>query len=63
MKSNVGKTEKTARIIIGIAIILIGLIYQSWWGLIGLVPLLTGLLNYCPLYSIFGISTCKTKQQ
>jgi len=61
MKVNVGKKDKTIRIVVGILLILIGIIYQSWWGLLGLIPLITGLINYCPLYSVLGISTHKTK--
>lgn len=36
---------------------------QTMWGLVGLVPLLTGLLGSCPLYTLFGISTCPSKAQ
>lgn len=61
MRTNVGKTDKIIRIILGIVIFIIGIIYQSWWGLLGLIPLITGLWNFCPLYAIFGISTHKTK--
>lgn len=59
MKKNVGSTEKTIRIILGVVIILVGIFTQSWWGLIGIVPLVTGLINYCPVWSLFGISTQK----
>ncbi|WP_182406952.1 DUF2892 domain-containing protein [Psychrobacter sp. GP33] len=59
MKINVGSTERTLRIIAGIIIIGIGVYYQSWWGVIGVVPLLTGLFRFCPLYSILGMNTCR----
>ena len=59
MKSNVGQTEKILRILAGVVIIAIGVVMNSWWGAVGLVPLLTGLINWCPAYAIFGISTCK----
>jgi hypothetical protein len=62
MQANIGKTEKIIRIIVGVAIILAGVIFQSWWGAIGAIPLITGLINYCPAWSIFGINTCKTAQ-
>lgn len=58
MKANVGKIDKTLRIIAGIAIIVAGIFFQSWWGAIGLLPLITGSLNWCPVYIPFGISTC-----
>lgn len=61
MKKNVGTTDKVIRIILGIIIFAIGINYQSWWGLIGIIPILTALLSWCPLYIPFGISTCKTK--
>ena len=61
MKKNVGGIDKTARIIIGSLIILAGIIFQSWWGLIGFVPLITGLSSSCPMYMPLGISTNKVK--
>jgi hypothetical protein len=62
MQANIGNTEKIIRIIVGVAIIAAGVIFQSWWGAIGAIPLITGLINYCPAWSIFGINTCKTAQ-
>lgn len=60
MKKNVGVIDKTLRIIVGLVIIGVGLNYQSWWGAIGLVPLVTGLVNWCPLYRLLGVNTCRT---
>lgn len=57
MKPNVGSADKVIRIILGIVIIALGFIYQSWWGLVGIVPLLTGVFNFCPVYSLIGVST------
>jgi hypothetical protein len=54
-----GKADRYVRLLIGVVIIAVGIIYQSWWGLIGLVPLLTAGMNFCPLYTIFGMSTDK----
>jgi hypothetical protein len=62
MKKNVGGIDKAARIIFGAAIIVWGIFSQSWLGLIGLVPLSTGLANFCPIYLPFGISSCKKKE-
>ena len=59
MLKNVGSADRNIRIVIGIAIIIAGITLQSWWGLIGLVPLLTAGLNFCPLYSVLRISTNK----
>ena len=59
MQCNVGKTERVIRVIAGVAIIGAGFLYQSWWGAIGLVLLLTGATGYCPPYQLLGISTNK----
>lgn len=57
-KSNVGSTDRMLRILAGIA--LLALVFvgpKTPWGWLGLVPLLTGLLTTCPVYSVFGWST------
>jgi type IV secretory pathway TrbD component len=59
MTKNVGNIDRNIRIVIGIAALALGLIYQSWWGLIGIVPLATAGMNFCPLYTILGMSTIK----
>lgn len=59
MKCNVGRTEQIIRICLGIVIILAGIYYKSWWGLIGLLPIITGAIRYCPLSAVLGVSTCK----
>ena len=59
MKANIGVVDKWIRIIAGAVIIALGFIYQNWWGALGIIPLLTGLLNYCPAYTLLGISTAK----
>ena len=59
MEINVGSTERLLRIIVGVVIIGLGLYFQSWWGLVGLIPLLTGLFRFCPLYKMLGMNTCK----
>ncbi|MBK3519919.1 YgaP family membrane protein [Carboxylicivirga marina] len=59
MKRNVGSMDKMTRIIIGLTIGIAGYYYNSWWGLIGIIPVFTALINWCPLYLPFGIKTCK----
>ena len=59
MKKNVGGIDRIVRIVLGIVIIAVGLFTQSWWGLVGLVPLLTAGMSFCPLYSVIGVSSCK----
>ncbi|MEJ2385618.1 MAG: DUF2892 domain-containing protein [Xanthomonadales bacterium] len=60
MKQNVHNIERIIRIIIGLAIVsLVFIGPQSPWGWLGLVPLATGLLGWCPPYALLGINTCK----
>jgi len=59
MNKNVGSVDKVIRLIIGVAIIGAGIVFKSWWGAIGIVPIFTALINWCPLYFPFGIKTCK----
>ncbi len=56
---NVGKTDRLLRIIIGLVILALGYIYSNWWGLLGLIPLLTGFFRRCPTYIPFKINTAK----
>ncbi len=69
-KKNVGGLDRTVRLIVGVALILIGLLPLGGWrgnsagidiALFGLVPLMTGLVGFCALYVPFGISTLKEK--
>lgn len=59
MEKNVGVVDRSARIVVGLVILAVGLHFRSWWGAIGLVPLVTGLVNWCPLYKILGVNTGK----
>ena len=61
MKPNVGGLDKKIRIAAGLIIIAAGAYFQSWWGAVGIVPLATALINWCPAYLPLGISTCKTQ--
>ena len=59
MQHNEGTTDRLIRILVGIA--LIAIVFtgpQTRWGWIGLIPLITGLVGYCPAYAAFGWSTC-----
>ena len=66
MTKNVGSIDRIARIVIGAALILGYFIggdgAYSWLYLLGIIPLATGLLGTCGLYSIFGINTCSMKK-
>ncbi|HQF43111.1 MAG TPA: DUF2892 domain-containing protein [Ignavibacteriaceae bacterium] len=59
MKANVGTADKNIRLVLGVVIILLGIFLKSWWGLIGIIPIITALLNFCPVWRLLGISTKK----
>ncbi|MEO7887361.1 MAG: DUF2892 domain-containing protein [Polaromonas sp.] len=63
MNKNAGTADRAVRIVAGLVIL--GLYFvldpaYRWWALLGGVPLLTGLLGWCPAYTLLGIRTCKT---
>lgn len=60
MTKNVHNIERVVRVIVGLAIIsLVFIGPQSAWGWLGLIPLATGVIGWCPPYALFGFSTCK----
>lgn len=62
MQMNIGTIDRAARVVIGLA--LLALIFvgpQTLWGLVGLIPLGTALVGFCPAYRVFGIGT-RTRQ-
>lgn len=61
MKTNVGNVDRIFRVVLGIGLLTWGYMSQNWLGAIGLIPLTTAFLRWCPAYLPFGISTCKTK--
>jgi hypothetical protein len=56
---NVGGIDRIIRIIVGLAVISWGVYAENWLGAIGIVPLLTGFIRWCPAYLPFGFKTCK----
>ncbi len=59
--TNVGTIDRAIRIIVGVVLLALVVVGpQTYWGLIGLIPLATGVLKTCPAYSLVGIKTCKT---
>ena len=63
MKSNVGGIDKILRIVVGIVLIaLAAMNVIGLWGWIGIVPLLTGLMGWCPAYTLLGMNTCPMKK-
>jgi hypothetical protein len=59
---NVGSIDKILRIIAGIAIMGAGYYFKNWWGAIGIVPVMTALIGWCPAYTLLGIKTCPTNK-
>lgn len=67
MMANVGGIDKILRIVVGVALIAFALfapvtISWKWIGWVGVVPLLTGLVGFCPLYTLLGMNTCPAKK-
>jgi hypothetical protein len=61
MKANVGPVDRLSRVIFGLALLSLLLERQDpfrWFGLIGIIPLLTGITSYCPFYSLLGVNSC-----
>lgn len=60
MQCNVGKMDKAIRAVAGVVVIIAGIVYGSWFGVIGAVLLFTAAIGWCPAYIPFKISTvCK----
>ncbi len=63
-QTNIGLIDKSARIVIGVLLIALALFgVIGWWGWLGIVPLATAFVRFCPLYALFGISTCPLKSK
>ena len=65
MKANVGAIDRVLRIALGLVLLSAVVLADGagrWLGLIGVVPLATGILGRCPLYSVLGLSTCATQR-
>ena len=63
LPKNEHTVERVVRVVAGLAILsLVFIGPKSLWGLIGIVPIATGLLGSCPLYTVLGITTCKVRE-
>lgn len=63
MNANVGSTDKSIRVVLGIVLLSLFFILEGnlrYLGLIGIIPLVTAAIGWCPLYTLFGINTCPT---
>lgn len=63
MKRNVGNVDRIIRIVAGVAVIAAGLYFQSWLGVLGLIPIGTALIGFCPLYTLLGLNTCPAQDR
>ncbi len=60
MTINIGRVDRVLRVLVGLVVLsLVFIGPTTLWGLLGLVPLVTGLVGTCPIYSVLGFSTCK----
>ena len=63
MKANVGGIDRILRIVLGAALMALAATDTvGWWGWLGVVPLATGLVGWCPPYALLGLSTCKMRK-
>jgi hypothetical protein len=63
MKCNIGRTDRVIRTIIAVLFFVLGLIFQTWWGLLGIVPLITVFTGFCGLYVPLKINTLKKEEK
>ncbi|HUF19853.1 MAG TPA: DUF2892 domain-containing protein [Burkholderiales bacterium] len=66
MKTNVGNVDRIVRIVAGLLILSLLFLLDGparWWGLIGIVLLVTGFVRFCPAYSFLGMNTCDSQQK
>ena len=62
MKKNVGGLDRMLRIVVGLALLALAFVGpKTPWGYLGLVPLLTAAVGYCPLYTVLGLNSCGSK--
>ena len=57
MKKNVGGLDRAFRIGFGLVVLGLGFYFRSWWGALGVIPLLTGVFSWCPVYLPFNTTT------
>jgi hypothetical protein len=62
MKTNIGNIERGIRVVAGLVLVILAATGTvGWWGWLGLLPMATGLMGWCPPYALLGFNTCKTK--
>lgn len=63
MKKNVGKTDTYIRYGLGVVFIVLAIVWSWWFAIPAVIAIATGYFGFCGLYSLFGISTCKLKEE
>lgn len=63
MTRNIGRTDRIIRIVLGVVIIALGFYFNTWWGALGLIPLATAAIGWCPLYAPFKLSTVPAEER
>ena len=64
MKINEAVWDRTVRVVVGIGLLALTVVGpQTLWGLLGVIPLFTGLVGHCPLYRLVGLSTCAVESR
>ena len=66
MKVNVGSIDRILRIVVGLGLLALVFVLDGnarYWGLVGLLPLATGLFRFCPAYALFGLDTCPMERK
>ena len=59
MLKNIGTVDRIVRVVIGVIVALVGIVFHTWWGLLALIPFVTAAVGFCPLYAPFKISTAR----
>lgn len=62
MKKNVGPQDRIIRLLLALITGMAGIYFNSWFGLLALIPMMTALISFCPLYKIIGFTTGTTKK-
>ena len=61
LQRNIGTTDRIVRVLVGLALLVLGIALKTWWGVIGVIPVLTAFVGICPAYIPLGISTCRSR--
>ncbi len=57
MRTNIGNFDRVLRVMIGVLLLALFVGFRAWWGLLGIIPLATAAVGFCPLYGLFGWSS------